>query len=49
MGDAKRVDQTPTSVETQSERYGAGLPTGIPAAVRPLPFLYQSTGIATLL
>jgi len=45
--EAKRVGQTLTGVELQSEKYGAGLPAGIPAPVRPLPFLYQSTGVET--
>ena len=47
MVEAKRVGQTLTGVEIQSEKYGAGLPAGIPAPVRPLPFLYQSTGVET--
>ena len=47
--EAKKVGDTLTGVETQSEKYGAGLAKGVPAPVRPLPFLYQSTGIATLL
>ncbi len=45
--EAKRVGETLTGVELQSEKYGAGLPAGIPAPVRPLPFLYQSTGVET--
>ncbi|AHG89834.1 type III restriction protein res subunit [Gemmatirosa kalamazoonensis] len=45
--EAKRVGETLTGVEIQSEKYGAGLPAGIPAPVRPLPFLYQSTGVET--
>jgi type I restriction enzyme R subunit len=45
--EAKRVGETLTGVEVQSEKYGAGLPAGIPAPVRPLPFLYQSTGVET--
>lgn len=45
--EAKKVGQTLTGVEIQSEKYGAGLPAGIPAPVRPLPFLYQSTGVET--
>ncbi len=45
--EAKRVGVTLTGVELQSDKYGAGLPAGIPAPVRPLPFLYQSTGAET--
>lgn len=37
--EAKRVGETLTGVEVQSEKYGTGLPAGIPAPVRPLPFL----------
>jgi type I restriction enzyme R subunit len=45
--EAKKVGTTLTGVEAQSEKYGVGLPKGIPAPVRPLPFLYQSTGVET--
>ena len=45
--EAKRVGETLTGVELQSEKYGAGVSAGIPAPVRPLPFLYQSTGVET--
>jgi type I restriction enzyme, R subunit len=45
--EAKRAGETLTGVELQSEKYGAGLPSGIPAPIRPLPFLYESTGIET--
>jgi type I restriction enzyme R subunit len=45
--EAKRAGTTLTGVELQSEKYGAGVPPSIPAAVRPLPFLYQSTGVET--
>ena len=34
-------------VELQSEKYGAGLPDTLPAYLRPLPFLYESTGVET--
>ena len=34
-------------VELQSEKYGAGLPDNLPAYLRPLPFLYESTGVET--
>jgi len=45
--EAKPEGTTLTGVEVQSEKYGGGLPDGIPAPVRPLPFLYQSTGVET--
>ena len=35
--EAKKAGTTLTGVELQNERYGAGLPPGIPAAIRPLP------------
>jgi type I restriction enzyme R subunit len=45
--EAKREGETLTGVETQAEKYSVGLPATIPAWVRPLPFLYQSTGVET--
>ena len=42
--EAKPLGTTLTGVEVQSEKYGTGLPDDLPAPVRPLPFLYQSTG-----
>ena len=45
--EAKKVGTTLTEVELQSEKYGAGLPFGVPALVRPLPFRYESTGVET--
>ncbi len=45
--EAKKQGSTLTSVELQSEKYGAGLPSGVPAPIRPLPLLYQSTGVET--
>lgn len=45
--EAKKEGATLTGVEVQTERYGAGLPTGLPAWQRPLPFLYESTGVET--
>ncbi len=33
------------SVEVQSKRYSEGLPDALPAYRRPLPFVYESTGI----
>ena len=45
--EAKKAGTTLTGVELQSEKYGAGLPSWAPASVRPLPFLYESTGVET--
>jgi type I restriction enzyme R subunit len=43
--EAKPEGSTLTGVEVQSEKYGVGLPDAIPAPVRPLAFLYESTGV----
>ncbi|MBI2899887.1 MAG: DEAD/DEAH box helicase family protein [Planctomycetes bacterium] len=45
--EAKPAGTTLTGVEVQSDKYARGLPDGIPAPVRPLPFCYQSTGVET--
>jgi type I restriction enzyme R subunit len=45
--EAKKAGTTLTGVETQSEKYSAGLPDALPAHQRPLPFLYQTTGVET--
>jgi type I restriction enzyme R subunit len=45
--EAKKEGETLTGVEVQAEKYAAGLPEALPAAFRPLPLLYQSTGIET--
>ena len=45
--EAKRVGHTLTGVEAQADKYGSGLPDDLPAWRRPLPFLYQSTGVET--
>ena len=45
--EAKPVGFTLTGVEAQSEKYSTGLPDGLPAPRRPLPFLYESTGVET--
>ena len=42
--EAKPEGHTLVGVETQSEKYSTGLPDILPAHLRPLPFLYQSTG-----
>jgi type I restriction enzyme R subunit len=45
--EAAQEGETLTSKEVQTEKYSAGLPSGLPAWGCPLPFLYQSTGIET--
>ena len=45
--EAKPVGFTLTGVEAQSEKYSTGLPDGLPAPIRPLPFVYESTGVET--
>lgn len=45
--EAKKAGTTLTGVEWQSAKYLAGLPAGISAVVKPLPFAYESTGIET--
>ncbi len=45
--EAKKEGATLTGVEMQSGRYAQGLPTSLPAWVRPLPFVWESTGIET--
>ncbi len=45
--EAKREGTTLTEVEIQTAKYSEGVPDGVPAPRRPLPFLYQSTGVET--
>ena len=45
--EAKKVGATLTGVEVQSGRYAKGLPPSLPAWCRPLPFVYESTGLET--
>jgi type I restriction enzyme R subunit len=45
--EAKKEGTLLTGVEVQSEKYAKGVPSGIPAHLRPLPFLYESTGVET--
>jgi len=45
--EAKKQGFTLSGVEIQSERYVKGLPDALPAWHKPLPFAYQSTGVAT--
>ena len=45
--EAKKAGTPLTGVEIQTGRYSQGLPRTLPAHLRPLPFLYQSTGVET--
>jgi type I restriction enzyme, R subunit len=45
--EAKKEGATLTGVEVQAEKYSHGMPSALPAWIRPLPFLYQSTGVET--
>ncbi len=45
--EAKKEGVTLTGVEIQAAKYSEGLPPHLPATIRPLPFLYQSTGVET--
>jgi type I restriction enzyme R subunit len=45
--EAKKEGATLTGVELQSGRYAQGLPTALPAWRRPLPFVWESTGVET--
>ena len=42
--EAKPVGYPLIGVEPQSDKYSTGLPDDLPAWLRPLPFVYQSTG-----
>ena len=43
--EAKPEGHTLTGVEAQLGKYGAGLPDNLPYYIRPLSFLYESTGV----
>ena len=45
--EAKKEGATLTGVEPQSGRYAQGLPAALPAWRRPLPFVFESTGVET--
>lgn len=45
--EAKKPGFTLSGVEIQSEKYVKGLPDGLPAWHKPLPFAYESTGKET--
>ncbi|MFM2091812.1 MAG: hypothetical protein RLZZ127_2301 [Planctomycetota bacterium] len=45
--EAKQEGTTLSGVEIQTEQYSVGLPQEFPAPIRPLPFLFQTTGVET--
>ena len=45
--EAKKEGSTLIGFEPQTQKYSEGIPAALPAPRRPLPFLYQSTGIET--
>lgn len=45
--EAKKEGTTLSGVEVQSARYAQGLPAALPAWRRPLPFVFESTGVET--
>jgi type I restriction enzyme R subunit len=47
--EAKKEGVTLSGVETQFDKYTAGLPDGFPRWSNPLPFAYRSTGLETRL
>jgi hypothetical protein len=46
--EAKPQGHTLSGVQTQAERYSSGLPPELKVPIRPLPFVYSSTGSETL-
>ncbi|MFW6031489.1 MAG: DEAD/DEAH box helicase family protein, partial [Myxococcota bacterium] len=45
--EAKKAGHTLSGVEGQAKKYSLGLPTDLDTRVRPLPFVYLSTGVET--
>jgi type I restriction enzyme R subunit len=45
--EAKKEGATLKGVQIQSGKYAQGLPAALPAWRRPLPFLFESTGVET--
>src|SRR5690349_3619033 len=45
--EAKHEGATLTGVEVQTEKYSQGLPDNLVAICKPLPCVYQSTGVET--
>ncbi len=46
--EAKKEGETLRSFEVQAEQYSTGLPAALSAPIRPLPFIYLSTGVETV-
>ena len=46
--EAKPAGFTLSGIKPQIDKYSVGLPANLPAAIRPLPFLYVSTGVETV-
>src|SRR3984893_13135151 len=42
-----KAEGTLSGVEAQTAKYAAGLPSNLPAQIRPLPFLFESNGDVT--
>jgi type I restriction enzyme R subunit len=45
--EAKREGETLTQVELQNQKYSEGVPDGVTAPRKPLPFRYESTAVET--
>lgn len=45
--EAKKEGSTLIGFEKQTKKYSEGIPDGLPAPIRPLPFCYESTGVET--
>src|SRR5688572_27051151 len=45
--EAKQEGATLTQAELQNQKYSEGVPDGVTAPRKPLPFRYESTGIET--
>ncbi len=45
--EAKKEGVVLTSIEAQTKDYASKVPAEIPVPIRPLPFLYESTGVET--
>lgn len=45
--EAKKEGETLSGYEAQTRRYGKDLDPGVPAPIRPLPFMFESTGVET--
>ncbi len=45
--EAKKEGSTLTGVELQNQKYSEGVPDGLPCPRKPLPSLYESTGVET--